>query len=38
ALIKYTDLSCEEIVRESLSIAADICIYTNNEFIIETLS
>jgi ATP-dependent HslUV protease, peptidase subunit HslV len=28
-------LSAEEIVRESLTIAADICIYTNHNFVIE---
>jgi ATP-dependent HslUV protease subunit HslV len=37
ALLKHTDLSCEEILREALSIAADICVYTNHEFVIETL-
>lgn len=30
-------LSAEEIVRESLTIAADICIYTNHNLIIEKL-
>lgn len=30
-------LSAEEIVRESLNIAADICIYTNHNLIIEKL-
>ena len=30
-------LRAEEIVRESLHIAADICIYTNHNLIIETL-
>ncbi len=30
-------LSAEDIVRESLQIAADICIYTNHNFIIEKL-
>ncbi len=30
-------LSAEEIVRESLTIAADICIYTNHNLIIMTL-
>lgn len=30
-------LSAEEIVRESLNIAADICIYTNHNLVIETL-
>lgn len=30
-------LSAEEMVRESLHIAADICIYTNHNIIIETI-
>lgn len=30
-------LSAEEIVRESLTIAADICIYTNHNLVIKTL-
>jgi ATP-dependent HslUV protease, peptidase subunit HslV len=30
-------LSAEEIVRESLNIAADICIYTNHNLIVEKL-
>jgi ATP-dependent HslUV protease, peptidase subunit HslV len=30
-------LSAEEIVKESLHIAADICIYTNHNIIIETI-
>ena len=30
-------LSAEEIVRESLSIAADICIYTNHHLVVETI-
>lgn len=30
-------LTAEEIVRESLTIAADICIYTNHNFVIEKL-
>ena len=38
ALKKFAPhLSAEEMVRESLSIAADICIYTNHNLIIETL-
>ncbi len=32
-----TELSAEEMVREGLTIAADICIYTNHNFVIETL-
>ena len=30
ALLKHSDLSAKEIVEESLKIASDICIYTNN--------
>lgn len=38
ALIKHAPhLSAEEIVRESLHIAADICIYTNHNLVIETV-
>lgn len=37
SLLKHTSLSAEEIVRESLRIAADICIYTNDHIVIETL-
>ena len=31
-------LSAEEIVKESLTIAADICIYTNHNLVVEKLS
>lgn len=37
ALLHNTDLSPEEIVKKSLSIAGDICIYTNQNHTIETL-
>jgi len=37
ALMKHTTLSAEEIVRESLQTAAEICIYTNDHIAIETL-
>ena len=30
-------LSAEEMVRESLKIAADICIYTNHNIVVEKL-
>ena len=30
-------LSAEEMVKEALTIAADICIYTNHNFVIETI-
>lgn len=32
-----TDLSAEEIVRKSMKIAADICIYTNHSLVLEKI-
>jgi ATP-dependent HslUV protease subunit HslV len=37
ALMKHSHLNAEEIVRQSLLIAADICIYTNHNLTIQTL-
>ncbi|MDA9832575.1 ATP-dependent protease subunit HslV [Gammaproteobacteria bacterium] len=37
ALINHSQLSAEDIVRQSLTIAADICIYTNHNLTIQTL-
>src|ERR1700752_301650 len=37
ALLDHTDLAPAEIVKKSLGIAADICIYTNHNHTIETL-
>ncbi|MGB4467231.1 MAG: ATP-dependent protease subunit HslV [Azovibrio sp.] len=37
ALLENTGLSPEEIVRKSLEIAGDICIYTNKNFTLEVL-
>ncbi len=37
ALYKHTDMNAEEIVREALSIAASICVYTNDHISIEKL-
>jgi ATP-dependent HslUV protease subunit HslV len=36
-LLEHTTLPAEAVVREALGIAADICIYTNRNFTIETL-
>ncbi|MGL5743061.1 MAG: ATP-dependent protease subunit HslV [Legionella sp.] len=38
ALLENTKLSAAEIVRKALSIAGDICIYTNNHLTIEELN
>ena len=32
-----TDMSAEEIARKAMSIAAEICVYTNENFVIESL-
>ncbi|THF62891.1 ATP-dependent protease subunit HslV [Pseudothauera nasutitermitis] len=37
ALLENTELEPEAIVRKSLGIAADLCIYTNHNHIVETL-
>ena len=37
ALVRHTDLDCEALARESLSIAAGICIYTNEDINVVTL-
>jgi ATP-dependent HslUV protease, peptidase subunit HslV len=37
ALLEHTDLPALDIVKQSLTIAGDICIYTNQNHVIETL-
>lgn len=37
ALFEHTDMNAEEIVRESLKIAASICVYTNDNISVEKL-
>lgn len=36
-LVKHSTLNAEDIVKESLIIASEICIYTNTNIKIETL-
>ena len=38
ALLENTDLSAEEIVRKALGIAAEICVYTNENVVVESLA
>jgi ATP-dependent HslUV protease subunit HslV len=38
ALVANTELSAREVVERSLAIAADICIYTNRNLVIEELA
>ncbi|MDP2262463.1 MAG: ATP-dependent protease subunit HslV [Hydrogenophaga sp.] len=37
ALLQHTELSAEEVVRQSLTIAGEICIYTNMNHTVEVL-
>jgi ATP-dependent HslUV protease subunit HslV len=37
ALIKHTDLSAKEIALEALQISSGICVYTNDQIIVEEL-
>ena len=37
ALLRHTELAPEVIVKQSLEIAGDLCIYTNQQHLIETL-
>ena len=37
ALMRHTELDAETVCREALTIAGEICIYTNHNFTVETL-
>jgi ATP-dependent HslUV protease subunit HslV len=37
ALVKHSDLSALEIVKEAMRIASEICIYTNDRIVVEEL-
>lgn len=36
ALVRHTDLSAKEIAERALGIAAEICVYTNDQIIVQT--
>lgn len=38
ALLEYTELGARDIVEKALGIAADICVFTNHNFVIEELT
>jgi len=38
ALARHTDLPAETIAREAMAITADICIYTNDQITVETIT
>lgn len=37
ALMDSSDLDAEAVARKAMNIAADMCIYTNKEFLVETM-
>lgn len=37
ALMDLPDMSAEEVASKAMNVAANMCIYTNHEFMIETL-
>ncbi|MFC1683542.1 ATP-dependent protease subunit HslV [Candidatus Zixiibacteriota bacterium] len=37
ALMKYSELDAKSIIRESMKIAASICVYTNEKIVVEEL-
>ena len=37
ALLRHSDLSARQIVEEAMKVAAEICIYTNSNLVIEEL-
>jgi len=38
ALLDQPNLTAEEIVRRSMKIAGDICVYTNHNLVVETIN
>jgi len=38
ALMKHSNLKAGEVVKESLIITSNICIYTNGEIVVEEIS
>ena len=37
ALLEHTEMAPEQIVKRALEIAGDLCIYTNQNHVVETL-
>ena len=37
ALLDHSDMDAETIARRAMAIAADICVYTNGNLVVETL-
>jgi hypothetical protein len=37
ALIDFPELSAEDVAKKAMKIASEMCVYTNQEFLVETL-
>jgi len=37
ALIKHTKLAAKEIALEAIALSSDICVYTNDQYLVEEL-
>ena len=37
ALLRHSSLPARELALESMKIASEICVYTNDHFVVETL-
>ena len=37
ALLRHTELDAETVAREAMKVAAELCVYTNDHFTVETL-
>ena len=37
ALLRHSELDAEQIVRNAMTIASEICVYTNDHFTVQTL-
>ena len=38
ALVEYTEMPMAEVAEQALKIAAEICVFTNDQIIVETLT
>ena len=38
ALLRHTELDAESVAREAMKVAAELCVYTNDHFTVETVS
>ena len=38
AMLKHSKMTAEQVAKEALMIASEICVYTNSNIVVETLS